>query len=136
MNIWNWCRTKDIFIMATYLPGLDNGMADLLSRVMAPHEWRIWPDILEWVFNELRHSKIDRFATAENTQLPLFCSRVHQEAAIATDCLSISWSNDLMYAYPPLPVISEVLRKVRRDRASLISSLLLAQEVLVLGFYN
>lgn len=68
----------------------------------------------------MRAPKIDLHATTQNTQLPLFCSRFWERVAMTTDGLSFSWSNSLMYVYPSMPLIPAVLRKTRRDKATLI----------------
>ena len=43
---------------------------------------------------------IDLFASAENTQLPVFCTRFHDTRAWVSDALQISWKGMSAYAFP------------------------------------
>ena len=47
-------------------------------------------------------------------------SSVPVPTAWAVDTLSIPWSSLLAYAFPPLPILSQVLYKAREDQATLI----------------
>lgn len=52
IRIWNWCRTQNIAIQATYVPRLDNRLTDVLSRETVPHEWKIHPQVSNEVFSK------------------------------------------------------------------------------------
>ena len=63
------------------------------------------------------HRSVRKLATKK---LPIYCSRERDPEAFATDSLSISWRGMEGYAYPPEPLIRQVLQKVRRDESRMI----------------
>jgi hypothetical protein len=44
---------------------------------------------------------IDLFATAENAQLPRFCSLQPDDGAMVRDAFSLSWTDQFLYLFPP-----------------------------------
>ena len=76
------------------------------------------------VFNRLESvfssPEIDLFASSLNHRLLRYCSRVRDLVAWALDTFSLHWKDLRGYAFPPFSLISQVLRKIKEDQASLI----------------
>ena len=49
LEMWDWCRTiKDIFVIASHIPGGDNASADKESRELKDmSEWKLDPTIIQ-----------------------------------------------------------------------------------------
>ncbi len=64
--------------------------------------------------------QIDLFASEENRQLEVYCSR-HQECLVyGTGSLKMSWENVFGYAFPTLALIHVVLDKLEQSRNMII----------------
>ena len=122
-----WEETRRLFLFlnqhqiqlsAVFRPGVDNSLADYLSRNQSdPHEWKLSPFVVRRLFEIWGHPQLDAFASPNNHQLSIWFSRSpHQEAA-ATDALTQSWTGLKLYAFPPIPLILKVLAKIKLDRA-------------------
>ena len=116
-----WCQSHNIRLRAAHVAGVDNKLADMLSRQRVLHgEWMLHRTVVQTIFKQLERPLIDLFASKLNNQLPTFCSWTPQGGELTVDSLSISWKNLSAYAFPPIPLITRVLRKVREDRCRLI----------------
>ena len=117
-----WCLSHDIHLTARYVPGKLNVLADSLSRshMILPTEWTLSREVLEPVWTTWFRPLVDLFATRFNHRLPVYVSPVPDPAAWAIDALSVPWSGLQAYAFPPFPLMSKVLRKVRWERPQLI----------------
>ncbi|XP_065278904.1 alpha-2-macroglobulin-like protein 1 [Emys orbicularis] len=97
-----------------------NVLADTLSRRFPTHGWSIRPDIVHSVFRTWGFPRIDLFASRINRKCPVFCSfRSHSLGSLA-EAFQITWSGQLLNAFPPFPLVHKVLLKVRRDKADVI----------------
>ncbi|XP_043373659.1 uncharacterized protein LOC122460845 [Dermochelys coriacea] len=115
--LWEFCLAYSILLQASYLPGVQNVLADRLSRQFLMYEWSIHPDIVHSIFRSWGFSRVDLFAMQANRKCPTFCSfRGHSPGSIA-DAFMILWSSQLLYAFP---LIYKVLLKVHRDKADVI----------------
>ena len=64
-----------ISLSALHIPGVDNTLADSLSRSMAPpHEWEVNTSVLEDLFGTWGIPAVDLFASAINAKCDRFCS--------------------------------------------------------------
>ena len=61
-------------------------------------------------------ARADLFATHENAHCELWFSLVGQGGPLGLDALSAEWPDGLLYAFPPLPLIPQVLHRVRLGR--------------------
>ena len=122
LRLWEWCITHQIELIAVHVPGVDNVLADFLSReTIDQREWSLHQAIVNKLFYIWTRPNIDLFASIHNRKLEVFCSMTPSPAAFCKDALSISWSNFFLgYAFPPIALISRVLRKVCQDQARLI----------------
>ncbi len=110
---WGW--------VAEHVPGIQNSLADRLSReFVSPLEWRLHPGMVQTIFLRMDRPQIDLFASEENTQFEVYCSRHQEYLAYGTDSLKMSWENVFGYAFPPLALIHVVLDILEQSRNIII----------------
>ena len=111
-----------ITISARHIPGHLNVIADKLSRShqILPGEWTLCPQVLNQLWHLWGAPHVDLFATTANARLPTYVSPLPELGAWRTDALSFSWTGLWAYAYPPTPLIPQVLEKVRTEECELI----------------
>ena len=130
-KLLRWCRRWDISIVASHVPGMDNTLADALSRRLRPPpsdrpvrgssvEWRLDPGVCARIFARLDRPHIDLFAAQNNHQLPLYYARGTDERSAGADALSQDWQGIIGYAFPPIAIIPRVLAKVAQTDNCLI----------------
>ncbi len=66
---------------------------------------------------------VDLFATSDNAKLPVFHSRSAEPSVCRGDALQADWSKDLLYLFPPIPLLHLALHKIRREEAEVIAIL-------------
>ena len=116
-----WCREHDIQVRASHIAGVENTLADALSRGrVSQGEWELAPQWAIFLFKRLGRPLVDLFATAENAKLPTFCSRGFDPRAWAIDALSFSWDGLDSYAFPPFSIIHRVLLKIRASKVRVL----------------
>ena len=112
-DLLHWCRQRDVRLRAVHIAGVDNRLADLLSRTRLRHsEWKLNRSVVVQVFNLLFWPLMDLFASKDNNQLPTYCSWTPDPRAWAVDALSLDWDGLSAYAFPPIALIPAVLKKV------------------------
>ncbi|KAL3976218.1 tctex1 domain-containing protein 2 [Sarotherodon galilaeus] len=116
-----WCSVHFLSLRATHVPGHLNLGPDLLSRGgPLVREWRLHPLIVAQIWDLFGKAQIDLFASRVNTHCPLFFSIIDHDAPLGLDALAHQWPDVLLYAFPPVEMISPVLERVRRHSLSLI----------------
>ncbi len=116
--LYNWARRHRVKLTATHRPGVDNVLADYLSRNRAdPLEWRLNPVIVRRLFELWGTPQIDVFASSTNYHLPLWFSRLPHPEAAATNGLVQPWTGLSLYAFPPIHLIFLTLVKIRSEEA-------------------
>ena len=121
LELWMWALAHSVQLSAIHLPGVNNILADFLSRNRAdPTEWQLLPSVCRQLFNHWGTPQVDLFASAANHQLPLWFSRHPDPEAWATDAMAQDWAGMYVYAFPPFNLIQKVLIKIRTDRAEAI----------------
>lgn len=114
-KFFKWLEQWNITLIAIHIKGTQNVKADLLSRSFArPLEWSLNNQVVHQIINIWERPLIDLFASEENHQLPLFCTRYSCWGAYQVDDLAMLWQGILGYAFPPIALIPRVLRKVQK----------------------
>jgi hypothetical protein len=92
-----------IELAASFVPGVQNVLADQLSRSQGPlsTEWRLAPRVVQLLFRKWGTPSIDLFASAVNAQLPRFCSLRPDPEAMVRDAFSLEWGDQFLYLFPP-----------------------------------
>lgn len=128
LGLWAYGQ-KDIFCPSgQIISRVSNVQEDWLSwTTVDQSEWHLHPSL----FLEL--IVLDLFATLDNSQLPGFFSRYPAPGAEGIDALCSPWPQGLLYAFPSLPLILGVVRKVLEEKVQIIllAPPLLAQETMV-----
>ena len=116
-----WCDQFDIQVVPVYIPGEDNIRADALSRrILAPHEWKLHPEIFETISRLFGSFEVDLFASGATNQIPVFCSRIPDPRALSNDAFRLDWTDRVLWAFPPLPLVPRVLSKLSTQPARLL----------------
>ena len=115
IELFLWLESQDIIVRARHIPGCLNVIADHLSRPNQPipTEWSLHPEIVKRIFRFWGTPEVDMFATLSNSHLPRFMSPVPEPRALAVDALSQDWQGRSMYMFPPFPLLSKVVQKLR-----------------------
>ncbi|XP_075785297.1 uncharacterized protein LOC142829500 [Pelodiscus sinensis] len=67
VRLWNWAIRHRIALIASYLPGKTNIIADTLSRSFhSQHEWELLHSVARDLFRTWGYPEIDLFATRDN----------------------------------------------------------------------
>ena len=112
-----WALQHNVMLAAVHRPGVDNQLADFLSRnVPDPTEWSLSDCACQRLFSMWGRPQVDLFASAENHKLPTWFSRHLCEGAQAPDALTQAWTGLSVYAFPPLNLIQKTLLKIRDER--------------------
>ncbi|XP_038055782.1 uncharacterized protein LOC119727789 [Patiria miniata] len=120
-EMFQWLIRHKADLRAIHIPGAENDIADSLSRGKVIHtECSLNKRIVSQIFSILGRPHIDLFASAINTQLPVFCSRSHHPQAWASDAHSIDWTNMFAYAFPLISILTMVIGKLERDRCKIL----------------
>jgi hypothetical protein len=118
-DIWVWCKSKDIWLSATYLEGRLNTEADTESRKFKCElEWSLQQEVFNSICEILGNPKIDLFASRINRKLNTYVAWRPDPHAQYIDAFTINWSKDYFYAFPPFSLIARVLQKTQIDAAT------------------
>jgi hypothetical protein len=121
INLFEWCQKREISLMAQHVPGVENVLADVLSRSFkSDTEWRLHPSVVRYLFAVWDSPNVDLFASSENYHCQTFVSWKPDPGAYHVDALSLDWSGLYAYAFPPIPLIPRVLQKFLQDKPELI----------------
>ncbi len=115
-----WSQGKLLSLRATYIPGVHNIGADILSRQgLRPGEWRLHPEVVELIWKKFGQAQVDLFASRETSHCPLWFSLAHP-APLGLDAMTQTWPRLRLYAFPPIALLPGVLERVRRDQVPLL----------------
>lgn len=119
-DIWNEARKGDYSISTTYIPGRLNVEADKESRRQeALMEWMLNPNVYQHIVKIFNITpNIDLFASRLNFQLKPFASFRPDPEATHVNCYLLSWTDYIIYAFPPFNQIAKTLLKIEMDKAS------------------
>ncbi|XP_066429301.1 uncharacterized protein [Eleutherodactylus coqui] len=120
-RILQWAEGTTKSLSAFHIRGAENSAADFLSRrKVDPGEWELHPEVFSLLVEKWGVPEVDLFASSANTKCRLFFSRGAEKQALGTDALSHPWDWDLAYAFPPLPLIPLLLRKLLQSTLTVI----------------
>lgn len=116
-----WASSHVLSLRATHVPGVLNRGADLLSRGSPRYkDWKLHSGVVAQIWEIYGTAEVDLFASREDAQRPLYYSLADQSAPLGMDALAHKWPRSLLYAFPPLELISPTLSRVREEKHSLI----------------
>ena len=118
LALWDWCIHRNIYLIAHYVPGKTNILADLESRVFLDQtDWKLDHQVIQPFLSQCR---TDLFATRLTRQLKQYISWRPDPEACDTDALSVNWQGLKGYAFPPFNLIPAVLKKVVTDQTEIV----------------
>ena len=120
-KLWWLLDVHDISLRAKYIRSAANVWADRLSRERDYTDWMLNPRVFRDIERAWGACTIDRFATANNAQLPRYNSLYHDPGSEATDCLSLPdflWKKEINWCNPPWQLLSQLAAKLRQSGAA------------------
>ena len=121
-EIWDFCETKNFWIVATHIPGVYNVEADFMSRNFTENtEWSLNDKIFTSLCNEWGMPEVDMFASRLNHKVQTYVSWMRDPDAVAINAFTVNWNSwNLIYVFPPFSLVTKCLRRIKRTRASVI----------------
>jgi hypothetical protein len=117
-QIFSLLTKLDVRILVSHVPGVENGLADSLSRMDAAGDYELKTEVFQSALRELCvQPTIDLFANNRNRKCGYFLVLPGPLArgARALDALRYSWKGELPYAFPPVQIIPRVLQHLREE---------------------
>ena len=113
------CFQLGVKITAKYLAGSLNTRADTLSR-LSPHlEWQLHPRVFRMIDHIWGPHTIDRFASVNNYQLPVYNSLHYDPFTAGIDALAQNdWKVQNKYVNAPFNLLPKVIEKVSTSKAT------------------
>ena len=115
LSIFEWCAQRNILLSATHVAGIDNFLADSLSRKDLNKEMNLQPNIFAAIVRKTIRPTVDLFASHTNHKLEPYVSWKADPHAWAIDAFSLSWADMTPYIFPPFCLLSRILDKIARD---------------------
>lgn len=116
--VWSVATEYGILISCKHIAGVNNTVADRLSRTPDLHNWMLHPGLFRSLEHRWGPHSIDRFATFQNAQLPRFNSRFWEPLSEAIDALAQNWQNENNFVNPPWALLPQVIDKIVKEQAS------------------
>ena len=110
IQIYNICKRNRITLHITWVPRGENKYADELSCLDDSDDWYVQPAWFQYITHKFQfYPNVDRFASANNTQVPRYNSKFYQALAENTDAFAQDWSHARNWAVPPIYQITRLL---------------------------
>ena len=116
-EFWDWCLQRQLHLSAESIPGVENRIADRLSRQLEKGgvEWCLNDQIFRTIRQMTFEPSIDLFASRLNAKVGLFVSWHPEPGCHNLDAFNLCWTPHQCYAFPPFCLIGRVLSKLQRD---------------------
>src|SRR4029434_2780519 len=116
-----WAAVHIRSLRTVHIPGHLNYGAELLSRGdPQAADWCLHPRVVEQIWMRFFRAQVDLFANRQNTCCPLWFSLGGHTPPLGVDALGHQWPNLCLYAFPPIPLLQQVLRRVADEGRELI----------------
>ena len=120
-EIWLWANSKNIWISAAYIPGVENTLADFRSRTFDDTtEWSIPDHLFVNITKMFGSPTVDMFASRINYKVSRYVSWQPDPNSWAIDAFSFNWPSQLIYCFPPFSVIWQMASKIQREKLEAI----------------
>ena len=121
LRLWDFVLTRGGWIRASWLPRESNQIADMLSKQsLATWEFGLDPRVAEMIWQRWFVPTVDSFASRDFHLVRRYYSFYPDPLAERRDAFSVLAWPDRLYAFPPVPLITLVLEKIRVDRVTAI----------------
>ena len=105
-------KKQQVSIIPVYVPSEENLHADFASRFKNLPDLHLLPSVFRKICSRWGNPEIDLFASPQSAQVAQFMAWDNAESAVVFDALSLPWSFDLAYVFPPIPLIPRVIQKL------------------------
>ena len=118
-RLWHFSLKRGLWVTTRHIAGKANVAADALSR------WRT--DASDWALSRASFTRVaeafgphsvDLFASRLNHKCPRYASETFDAGATWVDAFSRPWRREKAYAHPPLRLVTRVLQRLLRERAT------------------
>ena len=117
-QIWAVALQNSISLKVKHIRGIHNGHSDRLSRLPQKYEWALHPAIFSYIDKQFGPHTIDRFASINTYQCPVYNSRFLDPLSSGLNALEQSdWHQHNNYVNAPLRLLPDILRLVVRQKA-------------------
>ncbi|XP_077105640.1 uncharacterized protein LOC143764187 isoform X2 [Ranitomeya variabilis] len=121
MEILNLAESHLTSLTALHIRGASNQQADFLSRhTLRQGEWCLNQQIFLDIISLWGRPQIDLFATRKNRKVRRFASLSPADHPDILDALQAPWQFSLAYAFPPIILLPQVIRKIREEGARVV----------------
>ncbi len=108
-RLLEWAQLNLRSLRAAHLPGRLNQGADMLSRSNVPsEEWMLHPQVVQKIWKTFGRAEVDLFTSKDNSHCLTYYSK-------DSDALAHDWPNLLLYAFPPIALLPQVVRRIREQ---------------------
>ena len=123
-EFWDWCLQRQLHLSAESIPGIQNCIADRLSRQLEKGgvEWCLNNRIFRTIRQMTFEPSIDLFAARLNAKVGLFVSWHPEPGCHSVDVFNLCWTPHQCYAFPPFCLIGRVFSKLIEGQCPSISS--------------
>ncbi|XP_069586294.1 uncharacterized protein [Ranitomeya imitator] len=120
-EILNLAESHLTSLTALHIRGENNQQADFLSRhTLKQGEWCLNQQIFQDIVSLWGRPQVDLFATRKNKKVRKFASLSLADHPDILDALQAPWQFSLAYAFPPIILLPQVIRKIRTEGARVI----------------
>ena len=97
---WNWAKGQDIWITASYVPGVKNTTADLRSCLFYDNKkWSLNERVSKSLFDQFGKAEVDLFASRLNSKCCKYASYKPDPDAYHVNASSLCWLNLNSYTF-------------------------------------
>ena len=117
-QIFSLLQKLDVRITVAHVPGIQNTLADALSRMDLVGDYQLKDEAFQRGIAEMNiNPSIDLFANSSNHKCRRFLALPGPLAvgALALDALNYSWEGETPYVFPPVQIIPRILQKLRKE---------------------
>lgn len=116
-----FCQRHHCHLIARYIPGPYNGIADGLSRDKALPEWHLKKGAVSNIFKLFGEPEIDLFASKRSAVVPAYVSeRAEDKHSQFIDAFSRAWKYNLAWIFPPPALIPRILHHLQSSEGRYI----------------
>ena len=117
LELWDLVLANHGWVKANWLPRDQNQQADMLSKI-AIDTWEVAlsPEVAQMLWNRWFIPTMDMFASWRCHVVETYCSWYPDHQAVKRDAFCLETWPDMIYCFPPVPLISMVLERLVRDR--------------------
>ena len=122
--IWDQARCQGNWISAAHVPGVENVLADQLSRKYDDEaEWKLNTNVFQMITNRWGLPDVDMFASRFNKQIIMkYVAWKPDSTALYIDAFMCDWQYIYAYIFPPFSQILKVLKKIQIDHSEALIS--------------